>query len=109
MDTHYHWRITPPEDRLHLSIGCRRDDQRIFHADLQLNRTPLTDGRLALSLIRRPIAAAHILAAIYYQALRLRMKKCQFYPHPSKLDDQKTGAAPTTAPRKAESKLLEQR
>ena len=82
MDSQYQWKIRPPGDRLDLSIGCVRQGKRIFHADMLLERSPLSDGQLLRCLLRRPVAAAQILGAIYYQALRLWMKKCQFYPHP---------------------------
>ncbi len=85
MDSEYQWRVGSPGTRLGLSIGCCRDGQRLFHADLHLTRAPLTDGQLARSLLRRPVAAVQILGAIYYQALRLWIKKCQFYPHPQTL------------------------
>ncbi len=84
MDSQYEWRIRPPGDELHLSLGCDRQGDRIFQADLHLKRSALNDGQLFRSMLRRPIAAAHIIGAIYYQALRLRMKKCQFYPHPQR-------------------------
>jgi DUF1365 family protein len=84
MDSEYQWRIPPPGDSLNLSIGCIRQEKRIFHADMHLERSPLSDGQLLRCLLRRPVAAAQILGAIYYQALRLWMKKCQFYPHPQK-------------------------
>jgi uncharacterized protein len=82
MDSQYEWRIRPPGEQLHLSLGCDRENARIFHADMHLNRVEFTNGQLVLSMLRRPVAAAHIIGAIYFQALRLWMKKCQFYPHP---------------------------
>lgn len=82
MDSQYQWRVRPPQDRLDLSLGCTRDGNRIFHADLQLKRSPITDGHLLGCFLRRPVAAMQILGAIYYQALRLWIKKCQFFPHP---------------------------
>lgn len=93
MDSQYEWQIGPPDDRLDVTINCRREGELIFHAGLQLSRAPLTSGQLVRSLLRRPLAAAHVLGAIYYQALRLRMKKCQFYPHPSTLITDETGKA----------------
>ncbi|TWU55569.1 hypothetical protein Poly59_18690 [Rubripirellula reticaptiva] len=82
MDSQYEWRIGSPGEKLNLSLGCDRQGDRIFQADLQLNRIAMTDGQLIRGMVRRPIAAAHIISAIYFQALRLWMKKCQFYPHP---------------------------
>ncbi len=108
MDSEYQWRIGSPGRRLGLSIGCCRDGQRIFHADLHLRRAPLTDGQLARSLFRRPVAAVQILGAIYYQALRLWMKKCQFYPHPQTLPTT-TGDRSTGSRQPMRSDLFESR
>ena len=106
MDSRYHWRVRPPGEKLHLSLGCEREGNRIFHADLHLNRSPLTETQLARSLLRRPIAAAHVLSAIYFQALRLWIKKCRFYPHPNHSSNPSGSAQNGTLA--AEEKLLEQ-
>ncbi|WP_372717487.1 DUF1365 domain-containing protein [Novipirellula sp.] len=82
MDSQYEWRIRSPGEKLHLSLGCHREGHRIFQADLHLKRSELTDGQLVRSMLRRPVAAAHVIGAIYYQAFLLWMKRCQFYPHP---------------------------
>lgn len=87
MDSEYQWRVDAPGESLNLSIGCVREGSRIFHAEMHLKRAPLTDGQLLRCLLRHPVAAAQILGAIYYQALRLWMKKCQFYSHPRTLPD----------------------
>jgi len=82
MEAEYHWRIPAPTDVLNLSIGSVRDGERIFHADLNLRRFPMTDRQLFRNVCRYPVATLQILGAIYAQAFRLWMKKCQFYPHP---------------------------
>ena len=94
MDTQYQWHIKPPEERLHLALGCDRDGKRVFQAHLHLNRTPMTDTQLARSLARRPIAAVHVLGAIYFQALRLWIKRCQFFPHPRVLESKSSTSLP---------------
>lgn len=95
MDSQYEWRIQAPTEKLHLALGCRRDGDQIFHADLHLNRSELSDLQLVRTMLRRPIAAAHIVGAIYYQALRLWMKKCQFFPHPRTLQQVDSQAVPS--------------
>ena len=107
MDSQYDWRVQTPHQKLHLSLGCIREDERIFQADLHLHRVELTAGQLVRSMLRRPVAAVHVIGAIYYQALRLWMKKCQFYPHPQKSRDQSSATA-DTKPKRAESELLRQ-
>jgi DUF1365 family protein len=82
MDSQYEWSVRPPGEKLHLSLGCDREGERIFHAHLHLSKFEISDGQMIRSLLRRPIAAAHIIGAIYLEAFRLWMKKCQFYPHP---------------------------
>jgi DUF1365 family protein len=96
MDSQYEWHIRSPDDALNLSLGCTREGQRIFQADLHLKRTELNESQLALGLLRRPIAAVHLLSGIYYQALRLWMKKCQFYPHLQTSCDQKATGTPAS-------------
>lgn len=112
MDSQYDWRVKLPADKLRLSLGCVREGKRIFQADLHLQRTELTDGQLVRSLLRRPVAAVHVIGAIYYQALRLWMKKCQFYPHPQKSLDQELAMSPVARPagaaNRGEAKPLEQ-
>ncbi len=90
MDSQYDWRIQTPKQKLHLSLGCSRERSRIFQADLHLTRSELSDAQLVRTMLRRPVAAAHVVGAIYYQALRLWMKKCQFFPHPRNLEPQES-------------------
>ena len=85
MDSQYQWRIQPPSESLHLSLGCDRNEDRIFQAHLHLNRVPLTSGQVLRTMLRRPISAVHMLGAIYYQAFKLWMKKCQFLSPPPSL------------------------
>ena len=108
MDSQYDWRVQRPAGKLHLSIGCIRDGDRIFQADLHLERTELTDGQIVRSLLRRPVAAAHMIGSIYYQALRLWMKKCQYYPHPQKLGEQHS-KCPRPSPHISEASLLKRK
>jgi DUF1365 family protein len=82
MDSIYQWRLAKPGKRLAVSLGCEREGDRIFQALMQLERKPLTNFSMLRSLARRPVAAIHVLGAIYFQALRLWMKRCQFFPHP---------------------------
>lgn len=82
MDTEYRWKIGVPDDSLAISISCAREGKPIFFAGMQLEKVPLSNVQLAINLLRRPVAAASILGAIYYQAFRLWMKKCQYFPHP---------------------------
>jgi DUF1365 family protein len=62
---------------------------KIFNASLQLQQKALTGGSLAAALLRWPFITAKVIAAIYWQALRLKLKGVPFCPHPEKLEVRK--------------------
>ena len=56
---------------------------------LDLRAQPLTGGNLAGALLRWPFMTGKVVAAIYWQALRLKLKGVPFCPHPEQLDVRK--------------------
>ena len=58
------------------------ENEKIFDATLSLKRRKITSNNLAAVLLNYPLVTVKIIIAIYYQALRLLMKKVPFYPHP---------------------------
>ena len=65
-------------------MAIAKDDRRVFDAAMDLHRTEITTGSLARVLIQYPFMTGKVVAGIYWQALRLWLKRCPFYPHPSK-------------------------
>ncbi len=90
MDSHYNWKLSEPGEQLDVGITTTRDGEPFFAAQLGLHRRPLTRWQLTRSMIRYPVMTARIAAAIYYQALRLWIKKCPFYTHPKKREASST-------------------
>jgi DUF1365 family protein len=82
MDLEYEWRIGEPAERLAVTIGARRGDDRVFDAALSLRRREITRRALTGLLVRYPPMTMKISAAIYAQALRLRLKGVRTHPHP---------------------------
>ena len=57
------------------------DDERVFDVAFELERRPLTPPQLRKSLLRHPWMSAKILLAIYWQALRLLLKRIPIFSH----------------------------
>jgi len=89
MDVGYDWRFTAPGESLAVRMTSLRQGSEIFSASLQLKQHPLTSGNLAGALLRWPFMTAKVIIAIYWQALRLKLKGVPFCPHPEILDVRK--------------------
>lgn len=85
MDRGYRWRFTPPGDELHVHMDVLRDGAREFDAHLHLQRRPLTGPALARVLWRYPLMTGQVVGAIYWQALRLWLKRNPVHDHPSSI------------------------
>ncbi|MGI8946347.1 MAG: DUF1365 domain-containing protein [Thermoleophilaceae bacterium] len=85
MDNHYDWRVTEPDGRLLVHIDERDADGRhIFDATLSLERHELSRARLTRMLLRFPASSLRVLALIYWNALRLKLKGAPYHPHPGR-------------------------
>jgi uncharacterized protein len=83
MDMDYDWRLSIPGERLLVHIDNRAAEHKPFHATLVMRRLPMSSPRLAQMLIRHPWVTLHVFAGIYWQALRLWLKRVPYVPHPS--------------------------
>lgn len=84
MDLDYDWRFTLPGDRLAVHMRNLRAGTMLFDATLALERREITGASLAAALLRQPLATLEVTRAIYWQALRLWLKRVPFHVHPAK-------------------------
>jgi DUF1365 family protein len=83
MDQRYSWKLTEPGGQLTVHLENRGPDGvRAFEATLRLHRRPLNRRALARVLWRHPPQTLRILAGIYGQAVRLKLKGARYHPHP---------------------------
>lgn len=84
MNQDYDWLISEPGDTNHIRMLNTQNGKPFFEADLQLNREEISGLSLAKLLLLRPPMTMKVVSAIYWQALKLRLKGAHFYTHPDK-------------------------
>lgn len=84
MELEYNWVLSAPTDRLAIFMANSKNGRRFFDATLSLDRTAISGPSLAGLLFRFPFMTARVTCAIYWQALRLWLKRCPVYKHPGK-------------------------
>jgi uncharacterized protein len=84
MDSEYVWRLSAPGDSLYAGITTVRNQQPFFDAWMSLKRRPLSRGQMRWMMVRFPWMTARIIVQIYFEAWRLWLKKCPYYPHPNR-------------------------
>ena len=83
MDMDYDWKFSAPGRRLAVHMKNLSRKGRVFDATLALRREPITGGALAAALARHPWMTASVAIGIYWQALRLWIKRTPFHNHPA--------------------------
>lgn len=75
-DVDYEFLLTPPAASLttHMNVTRRASGARVFDATLRLERRPWTALSIRRTLAAYPLMTAKVIAAIYFEALRLRWK-----------------------------------
>ncbi len=84
MEVEYDWCFTEPEERVTVYMANSSNGKRMFDASINLKRTEISAGALASVLARFPLMTVKVVTAIYWQALKLWIKRCPVYPHPDK-------------------------
>jgi DUF1365 family protein len=84
MDHRYGWRFSPPGQTLRVHMENRAGGGRIFDASLSLRREEISARSLASVLALYPFMTVRVVAGIYWQALRLWLKRTPFFVHPAK-------------------------
>lgn len=82
MDQQYVWRLGDPARRLFVLMENEQEGRKVFDATMVLRRFELNKVNRARVLLRFPFMTGKVIAAIYWQALRLWLKRVPFHTHP---------------------------
>lgn len=88
MNIDYDWRFSNPDQRLNVHMVNHHDGEKIFDATLQMNKEAITARSCAYLLVAFPFMTAKVIIGIYWQALRLFLKRTPIFTHPAKLYEQ---------------------
>jgi DUF1365 family protein len=84
MEHTYDWRVTEPGERVQVHIDSRSPEGTAFDATLSLERVMLSRASTRRVLARYPAMTMQVMAKIYWQSLRLRLKGAPYFPHPER-------------------------
>ncbi len=80
----YDWRFLTPENTLLVHMINEQDGQSRFDATLYLERQAITAWNLTRALTQYPLMTVKVVLAIYWQALRLWLKRIPYHSYPEK-------------------------
>ena len=83
MNIDYDWRFNQPDQRLTVHMQNFIDNEKLFDATLDFQYRPITSKNMARVLIQYPVITMKVVFGIYYQALKLFIKRIPFYDHPA--------------------------
>lgn len=89
MNMAYNWVLSTPDERLNIhmdnTMGSHGEIEKHFDATLILHKKQWQTN-FAKSLIQYPFMTVKVMWGIYWQALKLWLKKVPFYDHPNSID-----------------------
>ena len=84
MNIDYDWRFREPGAAINVHMIDFENGSKLFDASLALKRREINRWALTDVLIKYPLMTAKVTAMIYWQALRLLLKKTPVFIHPKK-------------------------
>lgn len=80
-DCQYHFRISPPGEKVAVTIHEEEGGAPVLSASFSGQRRALTDRSLFAMLLAYPLMTVKVVAAIHYEAVRLMLKGVRRHQH----------------------------
>ena len=82
MDMHYRMLFTHPSEKIGIKMENHQRGEKVFDVSMSLQQKPLNSYQLAKVVVKYPLYSFKVFAGIYFQALKLYLKRVPFVPHP---------------------------
>ncbi len=82
MNIRYDWRFRVPGETIRVHMIDYENEVKLFDASLALQRRPITRRELTRVLLNYPVLTVKVLSLIYFQSLKLYLKKVPVFSHP---------------------------
>lgn len=89
MDMQYFWRFNKPGEKLSVFMKNTKEGKKFFDATLLLEAREINSKNMAKALIQFPLMTWQVTFGIYWQALKLWLKRIPFYDNPHAQDETK--------------------
>ena len=85
MEIDYRWRLSTPTEMLavHMENFAPSTGRLLFDATMTMKRKKLGALSIAVTLASFPLLTMKAVVAIYFEALKLKVKGLRFFPHPA--------------------------
>lgn len=86
MEMTYHWQSGFSSDAVSLTLNLKANDKLQFVASFDYQRQPFTHKNFLKGILCQPFFSLHTVLGIYWQALKLFVKRIPIYNHPKYSD-----------------------
>jgi len=83
MNQQYDWHFTQPQEHLSIHMNVYEEEKLHFDATLNLQEQHINSSSLSKALMKFPFMTSKVIFSIYYQALKLWLKRNPTYTHPT--------------------------
>ena len=84
LDQEYHWQFELTKQKINFKIDTYQEQLLVFSAAYNGSLSSLKQSSTKFKLIKSPFAVYKIMLGIYFEALRIWLKKIPFVTHPNK-------------------------